>query len=278
MTDTVCGYSGDRDGALVAYLYDDINPIERASLEAHLATCARCRTELDELGGLRTQLGTWAPPEPARAFAYATRSAGERPAGLWSRLGEIPAWAQVAAALLVLGVSAGIANLDVRYGPDGLTVRTGWSNDVARGSSRAPSVDEAARLKPRATPEPRAPTDAQWRADLAALEQQLRGEFRAADAASRTAMARTAAAPGGPGVNDAELMRRIRVLIADSERKQQSELALRIAGVFRDVTAQRNADLVRIDRSLGIVQSNTGVEVAKQRELLNYLVRVSSQK
>ena len=70
----------------------------------------------------------------------------------------------------------------------------------------------------------------------------------------------------------------MRGLLDESERRQQRELALRVAEVLRDVNAQRAADLVRIDRSLGIVQNNTGVEVAKQRELLNYLVRASSQK
>ncbi len=61
------------------------------------------------------------------------------------------------------------------------------------------------------------------------------------------------------------------------ERKQQRELALRVAGVVRDVESQRRGDLVKIDRSLGEIQSNTGVEVMRQRELLNYLVRVSQK-
>ena len=43
----------------------------------------------------------------------------------------MPAWAQVAAALFVLGVSATIANLDVRYDRSGLTIRTGWSKPQA---------------------------------------------------------------------------------------------------------------------------------------------------
>jgi hypothetical protein len=46
----------------------------------------------------------------------------------------------------------------------------------------------------------------------------------------------------------------------------------------RDVNAHPQADLRKIDQSLGLIQSNTGVEVMKQRQLLNYLVRVSSQK
>ena len=38
-----------------------------------------------------------------------------------------------------------------------------------------------------------------------------------------------------------------------------------------------NTGLVKIDHSLGLIQNNTGVEAMKQRELLNYLVRVSQR-
>ena len=53
MTDTRCSYRGDREQTLMAYLYDDITPIERSTFESHLAGCARCSEELDELRGVR---------------------------------------------------------------------------------------------------------------------------------------------------------------------------------------------------------------------------------
>jgi hypothetical protein len=34
---------------------------------------------------------------------------------------------------------------------------------------------------------------------------------------------------------------------------------------------------VRIDRSLGLVENNLGVEVLKQRERVNYLMRVNQR-
>ena len=68
------------------------------------------------------------------------------------------------------------------------------------------------------------------------------------------------------------------MLFRSSERKQQRELALRIAEVFHDVQTQRQADLVKIDRSLSMLQNNTGVEVMRQRQLINSLaVRVSQK-
>ena len=47
--------------------------------------------------------------------------------------------------------------------------------------------------------------------------------------------------------------------------------ALRIAELVRDVNAQRQADLVRIDRTLGLVQNNVGIEVMKTRQQMNQM-------
>jgi hypothetical protein len=73
------------------------------------------------------------------------------------------------------------------------------------------------------------------------------------------------------------VLRRVRALLDESEKRQQRELALRVAEVVRDVNAQRQADLVKIDRSLGVVQNNLGVEVMKQRQSLNLLYRASQR-
>ena len=67
-------------------------------------------------------------------------------------------------------------------------------------------------------------------------------------------------------MSDAELRRRVRSILEESERRQERELALRVAEVLKDVNAQRQADLVKIDRSLGFIQSSTYGEPMKQRE------------
>ena len=76
---------------------------------------------------------------------------------------------------------------------------------------------------------------------------------------------------------DADLVRRLRVLIEESEKRQQRELALRVAEVMRDVAAQRQSDLVKIDRTLGVVQNNLGVEVMRDRQRLDILYRASQR-
>ena len=113
--------------------------------------------------------------------------------------------------------------------------------------------------------------DAPWRADLAALERQLRTELRTSQASAQTI--RTASTA------DADVSR-VRALMQDSEKRQQRELALRIAELLRDVNAQRQADLVKIDRTLGVVTNNVGVEVMRNRQQMdqmNLLYRASQR-
>jgi hypothetical protein len=70
----------------------------------------------------------------------------------------------------------------------------------------------------------------------------------------------------------------VNALVQASERRQQRELALRVAELMRDVQTQRQADLVRIERSLGIIQSRTGMEVMRTQRQVNNLAQQVSQK
>jgi hypothetical protein len=250
MTETLCNYP-DRDEHLVAFLYDDIDAPERTSFGSHLSACRPCQEDLSALRGVRSTLSTWAPPEPARAFSSPEpRAPRSEPRAWWH---EMPAWAQVAAALFVLGVSATIANLDVRYDRSGLTIRTGWSTPQA--SALAPV------------------NAAPWRAELTALENQLRTEMKASQA-----VVTAASAPAVPAaMSDAELRRRVRVLLDESERKQQNELALRLVQFQRDINAQHQADLTKFSQNIGYIQRETYGELLKQRQGMDYLLKVSQK-
>ena len=270
--DIMCGYPGDREAVLMAYLYDDIAPADRAAFEQHLTTCARCRGELNGLVDVRAQLARWSPPDlnlaPSgrRPSFVSEMPIVQPPPARWSLSRDIPRWAQLAAALLVVGVAAGIANLEVRYDRNGLSIRTGWSKSTSQG---LPSSNAASLADPSSA----------GRADLVAIEQrlerlerlpsELRAQFGAPSAAT---IAHT------PSVGDAELMRRVRTLVDESARRQQTELALRVAEVVRDMNVKREADLQRIDQSLGMFQNKTGVEVLRNRQKLDYILqRVSQQ-
>ena len=90
--------------------------------------------------------------------------------------------------------------------------------------------------------------------------------------------ARSAAPASAPATSDGLLLARVRALIDESERRQQRELALRTAQVLRDFDSQRRVDLEQIQRSFGQFEGLTGAEVREQRQMLNYLMRVSQQR
>jgi hypothetical protein len=263
MTEIICVYPGDRDQAILSYLYGDSDGLDGAegtTFKAHVAGCERCRSELAALEGVRTTLAGWSPPalRPQDRLSFGPVNAPpEPPHSTWWR--DVPVWARAAAALLCLAAGVSVANLDVQYDSDGFRVRTGWAAEPATVAERVRQVAES-------SPPPAAP----WRAELTALEERLRSELgRSESEAVRPA-----------SIDESELVGRVRTLVRESEQRQQRELALRLAETVREISALRQADLMRIERNIGAMQSSTGREMLRQRsEMLNYLtVRTASQR
>jgi hypothetical protein len=104
-----------------------------------------------------------------------------------------------------------------------------------------------------------------WRVDLVALERRLRTDFQ------------NAAGPRA-GNSDAEVLRRVRALIEESEVRQRRDLALSVARFSQEAQAQRVADLQRIQHSLGVLENTTGAAMMRQGRLINNIaVKVSQQ-
>ena len=61
-------------------------------------------------------------------------------------------------------------------------------------------------------------------------------------------------------------------LIAESEQRQERELALRFIEFTRDMNMQRRADLQNIGRVVGSVRR----QLLRQRQMLNNVIRVSA--
>ncbi len=245
---------------LVAYLYDEAEPADRERVETHLAECASCREEFAGLQSVRTTLAGWAPATRALGFRLVqTDPAQEASRRRWWPL---PAWAQAAAAVLVVGLAAGLANLDITVGSSGVTVRTGWRP--------RPTTAQPAQVVTAST------ATQPWRTDLTALEQRLRSEFAVQPASAHApSAAQPAAVPAT--LNQDEMLGRVRAIVAESEQRQQRELALRVAQLQRDFDGQRVSDLKRIQDNMGQLSGWTGAEVARQRDVLNYLLRVNQQ-
>ena len=142
MSDTFCC---DDKETLVAYLYGEIDPGAKRDLEAHLRRCAACSDEVLALQSVRRDLDSWVPPMPDLGFTI-VRQPVAQPAPVltssrWSAVRTLPVWAQAAAAVLVLGIGAGLANVQVRYGNGGLLVTTGWMTPAAPPATTATAQD-----------------------------------------------------------------------------------------------------------------------------------------
>jgi hypothetical protein len=98
---------------LSAWLDDELAVAERAEVDAHLATCAECRSLLADMaavGEMAREQSLEAPPGYFESFAGRVRTrieasqtsprAGGRPRASW----RVPAWTWAAAAALILGV------------------------------------------------------------------------------------------------------------------------------------------------------------------------------
>jgi hypothetical protein len=254
MTETFqCG----DNAALVGYLYDECDPHERTAIAAHVTVCAACAAELAALRSTRVQLAAWGPPEAELGFLITQRQtpqplefkreAKSQRVNWFAR--SFPAWAQVAAATIVFAVGVFL----------GIATRAG-----------APSQMRAA-----ATAQQGSPAVASNEA-LAALERRLRDEIAAVRTANQDTVTTAATSPSSSG-NEAQLMTRVRALIDESEQRQRRELALRTAELVRDFDSQRRVDLAQIQRNFGQIEGLAGAEVREQREMLNYLMRVSQQ-
>src|SRR4029079_17415335 len=99
----------------------------------------------------------------------------------------------------------------------------------------------------------------------------LRTDFRGSPPAASTALAAGAAVSA-----EAPVLRKVRALLEDSERRQRNELALRIAEVVQEFDTKRGTDLANI-RSMKTIQSATGLEVGRQQQWLNLLTQASVQ-
>jgi len=249
---------------LMSYLYAEGDQRERDAFEAHLRTCERCAGELADLRSVRVDLAAWTPPEALLDFRI-VRDPAPRRRSAWLAVPDLPAWAQFAAAMLVVGVAVGLSGLEVNYSQAaGLRVRAGWSAPAPGAPVQGAAASGDA---------------APWTADLVALRKELRSERSQAVQTSTPASSDSGirGTNNAKPLSDEEFMARIRPLLDARETRLQREMAVRIAQVVRDMDTQRRADMARVADGIGVLEGRTGAAVASQREMMNYLMRVSQK-
>ena len=246
-------FTCDDKQTLVSYVYGEIDHDTRQAVDAHLASCEACAVEVTALGDVRSSIGLWVPPDVELDFTIVKKSQLPasnvlRPERWWK---TVPAWAQAAAAILVVAAGASIANLQVRSTAEGISVSTGWM-----AQSEPDRVANGPRVE--------SPSSEELKAQLASLEQKLRAEIRSANEQDSRVAARMPA--------DEATIRRVQQLIAESDKRHERELALRFVEFTRDMNMQRRADLMNIGR--GMV--NYEDQLQRQRQTINNLIRVSA--
>lgn len=242
-------FTCDDKATLIAYIYGELDAAARARVDAHLAACGQCAEEVSALGDVRAELSLWIPPDAELGFSIVKKSEQAtvlRPAQWWT---TVPRWAQAAAAVLVLAAGAAIANIQVRSGPEGFSVTTGWMAPAVSPST--PSISD----------------DGGWKLALTSLEQELRSEIRATRTQPGPAAVRASASTA-----DEATIRRVQQLLAESEQRQERELALRFTQFSRDLDMQRRSDLVRIRSGFG----EFGEQMLRQQQMINNVMRVST--
>jgi hypothetical protein len=286
---------------LVAYLYEDLSGADRAAFEAHMRDCAECRDDLKALGAVRVDLAAWAPPQADLGFRVVrgpseTGHVLRMPVNSW-RAWWTPAAGFAAAAVLVLAAASAIARVEVHRGPDGITVRTGWSASAPLQSARgygetSPSPASVSLQSTRgygeaspqgvnaqltnATASAKRIGEGVLTVDVAFVAELERRLTALETAASRDSGLRSGSALSARA--DAEIVKRVRELVAQSESRQKGELALRISQVIHDFDAQRASDLARIQQGLGRIDASVREESAAHRDLTNYILASAKQK
>ena len=240
---------------LVGYLYDELDAAERTIFEAHLARCAACRAEVGGLRRTRQHLTAWAPPEPEFTFHIVRGAAAPPPARRW--FGFVPQWAMAAAAsVLVLAGAAAIAHVELRYGPEGLVVRTGWAEAApAPASAGTPAPTTAAAVSSE---------------ELKAVVQVLETRLLELERAQSTQTVK-ASAPMQASITAPEL----RKILTQSEARQREETNLQLAQLWRDFSAARVTDFTRVQDVIGRAQGVTNQQLRQHRDSIDQIYRAS---
>ena len=151
-----------------------------------------------------------------------------------------------------------MANVEVRSGSDGFVVRTGWSRGaVAADASGVRAANAAAS-----------------RDEMAAMERRLAGLETALAARPEAGVVTTAATGDATRALEAQLLQRMRQMLAESETRTQREFAQRLIAGMREVQASHTNDLITLQQTLNQNQGAINDEVFRQREEMKNLYRV----
>lgn len=153
----------DRKEDLVAYLYGEVTPVERASFERHLNDCGDCGAELKAFGRVRDDLSAWQVGFAPRTEFVPPKTKMDVVREL---VGMFPAWAR---GLAMAGATAAIVLMALSvYG----------NRNGAQGGAGL-SEQQVQTMVSKAVADERAKIQQQYQAELAGFKTQLAAEHQA---------------------------------------------------------------------------------------------------
>lgn len=239
---------------ILALLYDDGEPAERARARDHLAQCVPCRVEYGEFKGVRKALGGWTLPASATAPKPVVVV---RPVTRWMTAGL------AAAAGLILGIGLAVAGRSVfQNAPASSAV----ASAAPSGTTTTTPVSLVSRDEFQAALRAQ---ESRHQAELAELRQAL---LQTADPSAPQGAARATNASNvslSPSV--------VERLLRASEERQSRLIEARLAGLRTETDLQRQYDMAQIAAGLAYIDSRTGADAARTSELMKNLVRVTAK-
>jgi len=254
---------------LVELAYDEIDPLDANA--AHTQLDEHSRQVLEAFRAVRADLHAAEDLDPAPSrVAFVALAPPRRPT---SSLGRWTRGATIAASFLMgLLLTAAVANVRIGHGDDGWSFSTGlWP--AAASPAETGSTPEAQSQAPATSP--------------------AKGPDSAVTPVSTALGTRPAATQGGATEADFDrwFNNRIREsglvvgdksvalspdevtrLMQDRERVLRQEYDTKLAGMFQAFDAQRSDDQLFIANEFGLWQENTGVELDRMNQVINYLI------
>ncbi len=242
---------------IAAYSLGDITNDDKQALEAHLATCSSCRSELE---GYRHTISQLAAVEdesvPHHFFVYPE----ERVPAHWQLFHRIPlgwraAFAAAAVFLLCVGL-AGLTRLQVRADSSGWAISFG-KPDIDATALKKEILAEAEKRNHEAnvawTAELRSEISRSWNS----LSKEQQAQFTAALAQM-----------------DSKLTGKIR----SSEGQAGDNARMLVSDLYRVVAQQRAQDLETINLRLDSTDANNAIKARQTNEILGTLLQVADLK
>lgn len=229
---------------LIALLYDDGDPADKARARDHLALCLPCRAEYSELKGVRKALGGWDLPLP-------TPLPQSRATRRWLAPGL------AAAAGLILGIGVALAGRSAFAPASATNALAPVGNETAQYVSYDQLQDALKNQEGR------------HQAEIADLRRSLTLVSEPSESpASSSAQLRNAS-----NLSPAT----IEQLLKASEARQARMFEARLAGLRTETDLQRQYDMAQIAAGLAYIDSRTGADAARTSELMKNLVRVTAK-